>query len=151
LRRDNLSENKYDKYIGMTFSPITFEVTADRIKNYAKATDDMEPELFKKEDKKIVAPLAFTSVYWISSFASLGNLIKEGILKDLSKLLHGGQRYEFLAPVKPGDKLELQVTIKNIYVKNEMLFLVLNIPVKNQNNEMVSRVTTTFIIRPGGF
>ncbi|WXG40290.1 MAG: MaoC family dehydratase N-terminal domain-containing protein [Candidatus Freyarchaeum deiterrae] len=146
-----MSENKYDKYIGMTFSPVTFEVTGDRIKNYAKSTDNTKPEFLEKDDKKLVAPLEFTSVYWISSFATLGGLQKEGIFKDISKLLHGGQRYEFLAPVKPGDKLELQVTIKDIYVKNEMLFLVLSIPVKNQIGEMVSRVTTTFIIRPGGF
>jgi len=146
-----LSESKYDKYIGMTFSPVTFEVSGDRIRNYAKATDDMKPEFLEKDDGKLVAPLAFTSVYWISSFASLGKLGEEGIIKDISKLLHGGQRYELLAPVKPGDKLELQVEIKEIYVKDNMLFLVFNIPVKNQNNEMVSRVTTTFIIRPGGF
>jgi acyl dehydratase len=146
-----LSEGKYNKYIGRTFSPVTFEVTGERIRNYAKATDETKPEFLEKDDRKLIAPLPFTSVYWISSFASLGKLGEEGIIKDISKLLHGGQRYEFLAPVKSGDKLELQVEIKDIYVKNNMLFLVFNIPVKNQNNEMVSRVTTTFIIRSGGF
>ena len=77
--------------------------------------------------------------------------MEEGIIKDLSRLLHGGQKYEFLKPVKPGDKLELYVEIKNIYVKNNMLFIEFNLPVKNQNKEMVSNLTTTFIIRPGGF
>lgn len=146
-----MSETKYDKYVGMTFPPVIFEVTGDRIRNYAKATDDMKPEFLEKDDGKLVAPLAFTSVYWISSVIILVKLGQEGVIKDVSKLLHGGQRYEFFAPVKPGDKLELQVEIKDIYVKNNMLFLVFTIPVKNQNNEMVSKVTTTFIIRPGGF
>lgn len=145
-----MGESKYDKYVGMAFPPVTFEVTGERIRNYAKATDDMK-EFLEKDDSKLVAPLAFTSVYWISSFTHLGKLVGEGIIKDLSKLLHGGQRYEFLAPVKPGDKLELQTEIKEIYVKNNMLFLVFNITVKNQNDEMVSKITTTFIIRPGGF
>lgn len=51
-----MSENKYDKYIGMTFSPVTFEVTGDRIKNYAKSTDNTKPEFLEKDDKKLVAP-----------------------------------------------------------------------------------------------
>lgn len=146
-----MGESKYDKYVGMTFPPVSFEVTGERIRNYAKATDDMKPEFLEKDDSKLVAPLAFTSVYWISSFIHLGKLVSDGIIKDPSRLLHGGQRYEFLKPVKPGDKLELQTEIKDIYVKSNMLFLVFNITVKNQNNEMVSKITTTFIIRPGGF
>ena len=146
-----MSESKYDKYAGMTFPPVTFEVTGDRIRNYAKATDDMKPEFLEKDDHKLVAPLEFTSVYWISSFAHLSKLVEDGIIKDFSRLLHGGQRYEFLKPVKPGDKLELQVQIKEIYVKSNMLFLVFSIPVKNQNNELVSKLSTTFIVRPGDF
>ncbi len=147
-----MGESKYEKYLGMKLDSVTFEVSGDRIRQYAKATDDPNPKFIEKGDRKLVTPLAFTSVYWISAIPSfLGKVTEEGIVKDLSRLLHGGQRYEFFKPVKPGDKLELYVEIKNIYVKNNMLFLEFNIPAKNQNGEMVSRVITTFIIRPGGF
>jgi len=146
-----VSESKYEKYIGMKFPPLTFEVTGDRIRSYARATDDLKPEFLDEDDSKLVAPLSFTSVYWITSVVSLGKFKEEGIIKDVSKLLHGGQRYEFFRPVRPGDKLRLHVEVKDIYVKNNMLFLVYDVPVENQNGEMVSKVTTTFIIRPGGF
>ncbi|MGQ9720176.1 MAG: FAS1-like dehydratase domain-containing protein [Candidatus Jordarchaeum sp.] len=147
-----MSESKYDKYIGMKLEPVTFDVVGDRIRQYAKATDDPNPQFFEKDDGKLLTPLAFTSVYWISAIPNfLKKVIDEGIIKDLSRLLHGGQRYEFLKLVKPGDKLELYVEIKNIYIKNNMLFLEFSLPVKNQNEEMVSILTTTFIIRPGGF
>lgn len=147
-----MSESKYDKYIGMKLEPVVFEVTGDRIRQYAKATDDPNPEFHLEEDSKLLTPLSFTSVYWISAIPNfLKKVMEEGIIKDLSRLLHGGQKYEFLKPVKPGDKLELYVEIKNIYVKNNMLFIEFNLPVKNQNKEMVSNLTTTFIIRPGGF
>lgn len=147
-----MSQSKYDKYIGMKLDPVTFEVAGDRIRQYAKATDDPNPKFLEEDESKLEIPLAFTSVYWISAIPSfLQKVIDEKIIKDLSRLLHGGQRYEFLKPVKPGDKLELYVEIKNIYIKNNMLFLEFNIPVKNQNEEMVSKLTTTFIIRPGGY
>ena len=135
----------------MKFPPLTFEVTGDRIRSYARATDDLKPEFLDEDDRKLVAPLSFTSVYWITSVVSLGKFKEEGIIKDVSKLLHGGQRYEFFRPVRPGDKLRLHVEVKDIYVKNNMLFLVYDVPVENQNGEMVSKVTTTFVIRPGGF
>lgn len=147
-----MSESKYGKYIGMKLEPVVFEVTGDRIRQYAKATNDPNPEFHVEDDSKLLTPLPFTSVYWISAIPNfLKKVMEEGIIKDLSRLLHGGQKYEFLKPVKPGDKLELCVEIKNIYVKNNMLFLEINLPVKNQNNERVSNLTTTFIIRPGGF
>jgi len=146
-----VSEDKYEKFKGYKFPPNTYEVTGDAIRAYAKATGDLKPEYTDPDDSKIIAPPSFLSVVFLPSFYGAGKLVKEGVIKDMTKLLHGGQRYEYYAPIRPGDVLESQVEVKDIYVKNNMLFLIFDIPIKKRDDTLVGRVVTTAIIRPGGF
>lgn len=146
-----MSEDKYEKYKGYKFQPISYEVTGDAIRAYAKATGDLKPEYTDPDDSKIIAPPSFLSVIFLPSFYGAGKLAEEGIIKDFNKLLHGGQRYEYYEPIRPGDVLESQVEVVDIYIKNNMLFLVFDIPVKRQDDTIVGKVICTAIIRPGGF
>ncbi len=146
-----MSEDKYEKLKGYKFPPNTFEVTGDAIRAYAKSTDDLKPEYIDPDDSKIIAPPSFLSVIFLPSFYTAGALAEEGIIKDLTKLLHGGQRYEYYEPIRPGDILESQAEVVDIYVKNNMLFLIFDIPIKKQDGTLVGKVITTAIIRPGGF
>ncbi|MEX2724467.1 MAG: MaoC family dehydratase N-terminal domain-containing protein [Candidatus Freyarchaeota archaeon] len=146
-----MSEDKYKKFKGYKFAPITYKVTGDAIRAYAKATGDLKPEYTDPDDSKIIAPPSFLSVVFLPSFYGAGKLAEEGIIKDFTKLLHGGQRYEYYQPIRPGDVLSSQVEVIDIYVKNNMLFLIFDIPIKKQDDTLVGKVVTTAIIRPGGF
>lgn len=146
-----VSEDKYKKFKGYKFAPNTYKVTGDAIRAYAKATGDLKPEYTDPDDSKIIAPPSFLSVVFLPSFYGAGKLAEEGIIKDFTKLLHGGQRYEYYQPIRPGDVLSSQVEVIDIYVKNNMLFLIFDIPIKKQDDTLVGKVVTTAIIRPGGF
>lgn len=146
-----MSEDKYKKYKNYKFDPITYKVTGDAIRAYAKATGDLKPEYTDPDDSKIIAPPSFLSVIFLPGFHGAGKLVKEGIIKDLSKLLHGGQKYEYYTPIKPGDIIVSQVEVIDMYVKNDMLFMIFDIPIKKQDGTLAARVVTTVIIMSGGF
>jgi acyl dehydratase len=146
-----LSEDKYQKFIGYKFPPQKYEVTAEAIRAYARATGDLKPEYVDPDDSKIIAPPSFFSVIFLPSFYGAKILIDEGVIKDMTKLLHGGQRYEYYEPIRPGDIIESHPEVKQIYIKNNMLFLIFDIPLKRQDNKIVGKVVGTAIIRPGGF
>jgi acyl dehydratase len=146
-----VGEDKYKKYKGYKFDPITYKVTGDAVRAYAKATGDLKPEYTNPDDSKIIAPPSFVSVIFLPAFYGAGKLAQEGLIKDFSKLLHGGQKYEYYTPIKPGDTIVSQVEIIDIYVKNDMLFMVFDIPIKKQDGTLAAKVLATAIIRSGGF
>ena len=76
------------------------------------------------------------------------------LLLNPNKLLHASQTYhwENTVPIKNGDSLMAKASYEKAWVNERMvLFTKLALTVKNQNDEMVFRVTTLAAIRPGGY
>ena len=63
-----------------------------------------------------------------------------------------GKDVEFVAPIRPGDKITLSSHVKEIYEKTgrsgSMVFVVVRSTVRNQNGEVVAHIDHRFMNRP---
>ncbi|UJW29608.1 MaoC family dehydratase N-terminal domain-containing protein [Saccharothrix sp. AJ9571] len=85
--------------IGVWTEPATFEVTAERISQYAEATND---PIARHRDGS-VAPPVFAIVPVFDSLVPAALSVAPVDL--LSRLLHGEQDFRFHRPIRPGDVL----------------------------------------------
>ncbi|GAB2735848.1 MaoC/PaaZ C-terminal domain-containing protein [Amycolatopsis magusensis] len=85
--------------IGQWTEPATFEVTAERISQYAEATND---PIARHRDGS-VAPPVFAIVPVFDSLVPAALSVAPVDL--LSRLLHGEQDFRFHRPIRPGDVL----------------------------------------------
>lgn len=95
----------------------------------------------------IPAPPTFTMVqqHW---GAAMENVPDVGL--DFSRVLHGGQEFEYLKPIMAGDTLTGHGRIADIYEKagkrgGTMTFVILEIEFTNQRNEKVATSRTVVI------
>lgn len=143
------------KFIGKTYPPVTYEVSKEKIKEYALATGDLNPLYINEEESKkspyggIIAMPQFAVVYAREILAK--GLFDPELALNMPMLVHGEQEFEFFKVVKPGDKITTTSKIANIFQKQgrsgSLDFVVLESESKNQNGELVSKGKWTFVIR----
>jgi 3-methylfumaryl-CoA hydratase len=146
--------------------PVTGVVTAQEIKRYAYATDDLNPIYLSDEEARraglpgTVAPPLFLSVPTRTD-APLGELAEDGIAKASSSLamsdrikrvVAGGTEYEFHEHIRPGDTLTATRRIADMYEKQgrsgPMAFVVSETTYRNQHGKVVGVQRFTAIYRP---
>lgn len=109
--------------VGVSYPPYTYEVSREKIREYASALGETDPRYHSDGDDCVAPP----------TFAACFTVIKGGAAAfadpDLGfhpVLVHGSQRYEFGdRPVRPGDVLTCTPRIADITARgrNEMLTL----------------------------
>jgi hypothetical protein len=130
--------------------------------NFAKIFGISNPKYVGSEEEGIVACKAFANHFTVKSLYKLllgMKLEQDGkerpFLINPGKLLHAGNEYDWsgCVDVKPGDKLTVTGKWGKVWVieKNMVLFADLHVTVKNQNDELVCKVTTRAAVRPGGY
>jgi acyl dehydratase len=135
---------------GKKYEPATFEVSADRIRQYADAVHEdnavyHDPEAAKEAGfRDVVAPPMFAVVY---SAPAMGPPIMETIGEGLPRMVHGGQEFVWGEPVCAGDTITTETTVKDIYEKDGKTFYVFESVSKNQEGEETVRATWTNIVR----
>jgi acyl dehydratase len=136
--------------VGKTYDPVTFEVEADRIRQYAEAVQE-ENRVHQDSDaakeagfRDVVAPPMFAVVY---SAPAMGQPIWDAIGEALPRMVHGGQEFVWGEPVCAGDAITTETTIKEIYEKDGKGFYVFESVSKNQDGAEVVRATWTNIVR----
>jgi acyl dehydratase len=135
---------------GTTYDPVTFEVSADRIAQYADAVHEENPVHHDAEAAKqagfrdVVAPPMFAVVY---SAPAMGAPIWETIGEAIPRMVHGGQEFVWGEPVVAGDTITTQVEVKDIYEKDGKGFYVYESVSQNQDGQEVVRATWTNIVR----
>ena len=135
---------------GKSYEPVTFDVTADRIRQYAQAVHEDNPVYHDPEAAKgagfreVVAPPMFAVVY---SAPAMGPPIMETIGDALSRMVHGGQEFVWGEPVCAGDTITTEATVKEIYEKDGKTFYVFESVSKNQDGEETVRAVWTNIVR----
>jgi acyl dehydratase len=136
--------------VGKTYDPVTFEVDADRIRQYADAVHEDNPVHHDADAAKsagfrdVVAPPMFAVVY---SAPSMGPPIIEAIGEALPRMVHGGQEFVWGEPVCAGDTITTEAQVKEIYEKDGKGFYVFETVSKNQDGAEVVRATWTNIVR----
>lgn len=138
---------------GKEYSPQTYEVGREKIREYAYAVGDENPIYLDEQAAKdagfkdIVAPPMFAVVY---SKGALGQAILDPELQiNLMMLVHGEQEFEWHDLVYAGDTITTKATIDQIYEKANMDFVVVKSESKNQDGKPVVTGTWTEIVRRG--
>ena len=137
--------------IGRQWPSATYEVGAEKIREFASAIGAENPVHFEHEAAKsagyrdLVAPPMFCVVY---SARAMGPAILDpevGI--NLATMLHGSQEFEWDEPVCDGDAIETVATCKEIYEKDGKGFYVFETISTNQDGKQVVKGTWTNIVR----
>jgi acyl dehydratase len=136
--------------VGKTYDAATFEVDADRIRNYADAVHEENPIYHDADAAKeagfrdVVAPPMFAVVY---SAPAMGPPIMETIGEGLPRMVHGGQEFVWGEPVCAGDTITTEATVKDISEKDGKTFYVFESVSTNQDGQKTVRATWTNIVR----
>lgn len=140
-----------DKAVGKQYDPQTFEVEADRIKQYADAVGEEGGVYHDAEAAKaagfrdLVAPPMFAVVY---SAPSMGPaLLDPEVEMNFPAMVHGGQAFEWGEPVCAGDTITTTAVCKEIYEKDGKGFYIFETTSRNQDDQETVKATWTQIVR----
>ena len=132
--------------VGKEYPSKTYEVTADAIEKYARATNDLNERYISGDD--VVAPPVFPVVPAFATFMEAG---MDGELQaDLLRLVHGAEEHIIHRPLKPGDKLEIKTVLESVDKKETGETFTVKATETNQDGELVAEVRGTMFIRGSG-
>lgn len=139
-----------------------YVVTKKDIRRFAQAIGDADPlyydEAYAKTTryKTIVAPPLFCQAF---SFEDVppeqlrpdGSPVEADLPTPAKRLVGGGSVFENYIRIKPGDRIVVKATVKDIYTKQgrsgRLYFIVHETSFYNQDHELAAREVTTFIKR----
>jgi hypothetical protein len=133
------------KVIGVESEPTVIEVEKEPIRRFAEAIGDPNPVYHDVEHarklgyRSIIAPPGFHPQYCfpIKKGKSEGPRFRS----PHTRMLNGGNEYEFFQPIQAGDMLSMTTRIADIYERpgrmGNMLFIITENVFRNQKNEMV--------------
>lgn len=137
--------------VGKEYAPFEYEVGREKIREYANVVGESNPVHHDPEAARaagfrgVVAPPMFCVVY---SAGAMGPAILDpetGI--NLMMMVHGGQEFEWGAPVCAGDTITTTARLRDVSEKNGMTFYVFESESKNQDGETTVKGTWTNIVR----
>ncbi len=128
-----------------TGSEWVFPIDETKVREFARAVEAPDAEA-----ERCAVPPTFP-IFGSLALESM-DLLKEANI-DLRRLLHGEQEYEYVRPLKIGDRLCCKTRIADDYVKEgrrggRMRFVVLETEMRNEKTgDLVVRARTTSISR----
>ena len=151
--------------IGKTYGPFTYDVGLEKVKEFALAISGGVPssafptvipetmnrhywdEEFARGTRHggVIAPPTFCVVFALKPFA-VATMDPELDI-NLMALVHGEQEFEFLEPVRPGDRITTVGTITGWHEKQGKDFLTLVTESRNQHGRVAVRGTWLAVIR----
>lgn len=135
-----MSEVKFNSAgIGVWGEPTTFAVTAERIAEYARATNDPIAAHLSGE----IAPPVFAIV---PSFSSLGQIFAVAPDSTLPFVLHGEQDFTFHRPIRAGDVLTSRARVTGYAGKPSGTVGAVFVETHDANGDLVNeQYVSTFI------
>ena len=141
--------------IGHEFTAFTTDVEKGRLKFFAKAIGETNPiytdETAAREAgySSLPAPPTFPMALDMDGPEDMPVLDVLDI--DISKLLHGTQEFEYLAPICAGDRITITSRIADMFDKKggALEFVVSENTYTNQNGQLVAKATSTLVVRNG--
>jgi len=107
--------------VGTTYPPYLYEVSREKIREYAAALGETDPRYFSDGDD-CVAPPTFAACFTIVKGSQA--LFADPGLGTHPSLVHGSQRYRFGdRPLRPGDRLECTPRVADISARGGSEFL----------------------------
>jgi acyl dehydratase len=139
------------KFIGKTYQSYTYEVSGEKIKEYAKAIKSGDPchldEAFAKKSKygAIIAPPTFAVIFHACMIEPIFGDRELNI--NMSMIMHGEQSFEFFEVVRAGDTITTGLKIHDIQNKEKADLFTIEAASKNQHGRDVCRGLYTFLHR----
>jgi len=139
------------KFIGKEYPAYTYDVSKEKIKEYAKAIKNLDPhyvdEAFAKKTKygAIIAPPTFAVVF--GAFLIEPIFMDKELALNMMMLVHGEQEMEFFEVVKAGDSITTTAKISDIQNKEKLDVIAVEGISKNQHGRRVCRGLYTFVVR----
>jgi acyl dehydratase len=131
--------------VGKEYDSATFEVTAEHIERYARATND-ENERYLSGD--IVSPPIFPVVAAFDAFTAAA--IDPDLGADLLRLVHGAEEHVLYRPLRPGDVLTMKPVLESVEQKDTGETFTAKATLSDQSGEAVAEVRGTMFIRGSG-
>lgn len=133
--------------VGKEYDTSTYEVTADAIEKYARATNDTNERYLAGTDD-VVAPPVFPVV---PAFGAFMNAAMDPELEaDLLRLVHGAEEHVIHRPLKPGDVITVSPLLESVDKKDTGETFTAKANLTDQNGELVAEVRGTMFIRGSG-
>lgn len=132
--------------VGKRYDETTYEVTAEAIEKYARATNDLNDRYLAGDD--VIAPPVFPIVPAGVSFAA--PLFDPELQVNFLRLVHGGEEHVFHRPLRAGDKLTYAAEVEAIEEKSSGELLVLRADLRGEDGETAVTVRSTMFIRGKG-
>ena len=131
---------------GKAYPTRTFEVTADRIEAFARATNDDNERYFKGDDA--VSGPVFPIVSAFDSFMEAAMDPELGV--DLLRLVHGAEEHIIHRPLRPGDALTVTPVLESVETKETGETFTVAARQTNSDGDLVAEVRGTMFIRGTG-
>ncbi|MFN2588899.1 MAG: MaoC/PaaZ C-terminal domain-containing protein [Actinomycetota bacterium] len=132
--------------VGKQYPSSTFEVTAEHIERYARATNDENERYLGGTG--VVAPPVFPVVPAFNSFMTAAMDPELGA--DLLRLVHAAEEHVLHKPVRAGDVLAVTAVLESVEQKETGETFTVKGTETNQDGEVVAEVRGTMFIRGTG-
>ena len=141
------------KWIGHEIGHSVLPVERARLKFFAKAIGETDPVYIDEHAAReagyrdLPAPPTFLFSAELDSGTLFALLDRMGV--PLAKILHGGQRFEYIGPVVAGDTVTVSSHIKDIYQKKggALEFIEIEAQAVNQHGDPVARLRSLTVVR----
>ena len=139
-----------------------YDVTTRDIKRFSQAIGETNPihfdEGYAKSSKygTIIAPPLFCQMFTFEDVPADrlpgdGSPIEIDVPLPAKRTVGGASSYEIFQPIKPGDRITVKSTLKDVFAKQgksgKLYFVVVETEFSNQEDEPVAKETATYIKR----
>ncbi len=140
-------------HIGRALPVHSAVVEPGRLRLFAKAIGETRPEYVDEAAARaaghpgLLAPPTFTLCLDLEVPDPFAWMAELGV--DIAKILHGGERFHYFAPIFAGDRLTFASHIADIHEKKggALTFIIKVTEVTNQHGVRVAEMRATIIVR----
>jgi len=131
--------------VAKRYEESTYEVTADAIAKYARATNDENPRYLSED---VVASPVFPVVPVFNSFMTAAMDPELGA--DLMRLVHGAEEHLLHRPIRPGDALTIAPVLESVEQKDTGETFTIHAAITDPEGGPVADIRGTMFIRGSG-
>lgn len=140
--------------VGREFTPVTAHVEPGRLRFFLNTLGESNP-LYRDESAAHAAgyaalPVPPTYLFCLEMMDATEPFeFLTALNIDLARVLHGEQRFDYLAPVVVGDILTFRPTVTSVTEKKggAMTLVVVETEVANQDGVRVANISRTVVVR----
>jgi acyl dehydratase len=129
-----------EQHVGRTYPPTApYEVSAAKIGEFARALGEDNPAYAGGAP---VAPPTFVAVIAAGAWDALFGDAELDLA--LRRVVHADQRFDYVRPLRSGDKVSAALSIEKVRVRGEVDIIGVSVEVDTVAGEPVCRASSTF-------